>query len=78
MRTVTNEESGKPLYNVNVTLIESLETVLTVESGKYKLSTKYACAGTIAFAREGYKTQTFTIDIAEGGAITQDVKLVAV
>lgn len=77
MGTVTNEESGKPLYNVNVTLIELLETVRTDLDENYKLITKYAGGGTLTFARVGCGTKIIKVD-AEGGAITQDVKLVAV
>ena len=73
--TVTSEESGKPLRNVNVTLIEPLETVRTDSDGNYKLNTEYAGAGTLAFALVGYVTRIVTVNISKGGAITREVKL---
>jgi len=63
---------------VNVALVEEGDIVQTGADEKYKLSTSFTDLETLEFALEGYVTQTFPADIAEGGTLTQDTALVAV
>lgn len=72
---VTDSAISEPLKNVNVSLIESGATVQTDEEGSYTLSTDYTGEGTLEFSLSGYTTQTFPIEVHEGGEITQDVNL---
>ena len=74
---VTDSASGNPLQNVNVALLESEVIVLTDEEGRYTLETSHTGEGTLEFSLAGYVTQTFPIEVHEGGEITQDVSLVA-
>ena len=72
---VTKAETVEPLANVNVTLIESEDTVQTDAEGKYKLGTSYIGMGTLEFALEGFTTLTLPVDIPEGGTLAQDVQM---
>ena len=76
--TVTDAATGLALSNVSVTLVESEDTVLTDATGFYKLSTGFVGTGTLEFALTGYVTQTFPVEVTEGGALTQDAVLAAV
>ena len=58
----------------NVTLIESKNTVQTDGEGNYLLSTNTSAPGYF-FNLEGFETQTFSIEVPEGGEITQDVNM---
>lgn len=75
---VTNSANGAPLQDVNVALIESGNIVQTLADGTYTLLTTFTGAGTLEFSLTGYVTQTFPIDVPEGGTLTQDVSLAAV
>lgn len=75
--TVTDTATSEPLKDVNVSIVESGEVVQTDEEGKYSISTDYNGEGTLEFSLAGYVTQTFPIEVHEGGEITQDVSLVA-
>ncbi|MBL7127710.1 MAG: carboxypeptidase regulatory-like domain-containing protein [Ignavibacteria bacterium] len=76
--TVTNASGGAALEAVNVEVTESGESVLTIADGTYSLGTGFFGAVTLEFSLDGFTTQTFPIDVHEGGEITQDVALVAV
>ena len=75
--TVIDAATGNPLQNVNVTLVESGDIVQTLADGTYKLSTTFTGLGALAFALEGYKTQTIPFEIKEGSLLSRDVVLVA-
>ena len=74
---VTDSATSEPLKDVNVSLVEAGEVVQTDEEGIYSLSTNYTGEGTLEFSLVGYTTQTFPVEVHEGGEITQDVSLVA-
>ena len=73
--TVTDASSGANLEGVNVEVLESGESELTLEDGTYSLSTGYIGEATLEFSLAGYVTQTFTVELTEGAEITQDVSL---
>jgi len=73
--TVTDSDSGAKLVGVNVTLIESENTVQTDDEGKYLLATTYVGTGTMEFVCDGYTIQNIPIEISEGATITLDTKL---
>ena len=75
--TVTDSASSEPLTGVNVSIVESGEAVQTDDEGKYTLHTDHNGEGTLEFLLAGYVTQTFPIEVHEGGEITQDVSLAA-
>jgi len=74
---VTDSATSEPLKDVNVSLVEAGEVVQTDEEGIYLLSTNYTGEGMLEFSLVGYTTQTFPVEVHEGGEITQDVSLVA-
>lgn len=75
---VTDAVSGNPLPGVNVTIAETGDTVPTKADGTYELKTNFTGEGTLEFALAGFVTQTFPVDVPEGGSLTQDVALAAV
>jgi len=75
--TVTDASSGANLEGVNVEVLESGESELTLEDGTYTLSTGYTGEATLEFSLAGYVTQTFPVELSEGEEITQDVSLAA-
>lgn len=70
-----NAATGLSLQDVNVALVEAEDIVQTNADGKYTLSTNFTSAGTLEFSLAGYVTQTFPVDVAEGGTLTQDAQL---
>jgi len=42
------------------------------------LSTNFTGAGTLEFSLANFVTQTFPVDVPEGGTLTQDAAMVAV
>ncbi len=75
---VTDAGTGNPLEGVNVTIAETGDTVVTIANGTYKLVTNFTGEGTLEFALAGFVTQTFPVDVPEGGAVVQDAVMVAV
>lgn len=75
---VTTSIGETPLEGVNVALIESEEIVQTGADGRYTLSTVFTGEGTLEFSREGYVTQTFPVEIPEGGSVVKDVVMQSV
>ena len=75
--TVTDASSGAYLEGVNVEVLESGESELTLDDGTYTLRTGYTGTATLEFSIAGYVTQTFPVELTEGAEITQDVSLVA-
>jgi hypothetical protein len=75
---VTDAGTGNPLEGVNVTIAETGDTVQTLADGKYILKTNFTGEGTLEFSLAGFVTQTFPVDVPEGGTLTQDAGMVAV
>lgn len=73
---VTDAGNGNPLPGVNVTIAETGDTVQTLADGKYILKTDFTGEGTLEFALAGFVTQTFPVDVPEGGALVQDAAMV--
>ena len=73
--TVRDAESGAPLLNAYVTLVESENTVQTDAAGNYTMETSFVGIGTFEFSLEGYVSQSIEVDVPEGGAIVQNAKL---
>ncbi len=73
---VTDAGSGNPLPDVNVSLLEAGDSVVTIANGTYKLVTNFTGEGTLEFSLAGFVTQTFPVDVPEGGAVVQDAGLV--
>ena len=71
-------DTGSPLAGVTVKIIETDESTLTLETGKYELATTLVGIGTLEFTLEGYTPVTIEIDISEGGTLTQDAQMKAV
>jgi hypothetical protein len=71
-------DTGLPLAGVTVRIIETDESTLTLETGKYELATTLVGTGTLEFTLTGYIPVTVEIDISEGGALVQDAQMKAV
>lgn len=72
---VSDINTGLPLKNVTVKIIETDEATLTLDTGKYELATTLVGIGTLEFTLEGYNPFSVEIDMTEGGTVTQDAKL---
>ncbi|MDF9761719.1 bacillopeptidase F [Peribacillus simplex] len=71
---VKNEETGKPISNASIYLIEdaAVQPVKTTHNGKYSLSA-YKGSYTVRISAEGYHSKEITVDLK--GDIIQNVKL---
>lgn len=72
---VTSQETGEPIPNVTVQLVEDAsKTVQTDTNGAYKLSA-YAGNYTLRFTASGYSTQEVKVNLVEDQNVTKDVTL---
>lgn len=72
---VTNIDNAAPLADVTVKIIETDESTFTDIAGKYELSTTLVGTGTLEFTLADYIPVTVTVELHEGGTLTQDVKM---
>ena len=73
--TVTDMDSGAKLPGVTVKIIETDETTTTDDGGNYELATTLVGTGTLEFTLPGYMPVTLTVELHEGGTLTQDAQM---
>jgi hypothetical protein len=76
--SVSDIDTGLTLAGVTVKIIETDESTLTLETGKYELVTTLVGTGTLEFTLAGYIPVTVEVDLSEGGTLTQAAQMKAV
>lgn len=73
--TVSSDTLGRPVRGVQVTVVETGQSVQTDKDGRYAMSGLEAGTYTLKIAQPGYETAEITVNVPAEGSVTADANI---